>query len=98
MSYRWSITLATVFMIGGFGIASAEMPIYEVTGFPITPHQLVVTGPAGAEQDLTAVTPTAAGMPASPHQTTVLTPRQVEANIRREHAQILPPVTIGQVR
>jgi hypothetical protein len=92
MSYRWSIAAAAVLMLGGVASAAAEMPIYEVTGFPVTPHQLATTGPASAEQGLAAVTPAMA----SPHQIAVLTPRRIES--RQEHAQYAPGVTTGLVR
>ncbi|MDP1881383.1 MAG: hypothetical protein Q8K88_00735 [Bradyrhizobium sp.] len=97
MSYRWSITVAAVLMLGGVGSATAELPIYEVTGFPVTPHQLVALGPAQAEQGLATVTPAMAGMPASPHQIAVLTPRRTE-NIRQEHAQYVRDLAIGRVQ
>jgi len=97
MSYRWSIAAAAVFVMGGVATA-AELLTYEVTGFPVTPHQLVVLGPAHAEQELGAVTATMAGVPASPHQIAVLTPHRMESSSRQEHAQVLQGVTIGQVR
>src|SRR5260370_40102500 len=76
MCYRLSIAAAAALMLGGVGATAAELPTYEVMGFPITPHQLVALGPADAEQGLPASTLTKAGMPASPHQIAVLTPRQ----------------------
>jgi hypothetical protein len=91
MSYRWSITVAAFLMIGGIGTAAAEPPSYEVAGFSVTPHQLVVLGPAGAEQELPAAVATTA---ASPHQLAVMTPRRID---RQEHAQIFLG-TVGQVR
>jgi hypothetical protein len=94
MSYRWSITVAAVLMLGGIGSATAEMPTYEVTGFPVTPHQFVVLGPADAEQGLANVT----SAMTSPHQIALLTPRRVERNDRQEHAQYAPGITTGQVR
>ena len=96
MSYRWSLAAAAFFMMGG-AAAAAELPTYEVTGFPVTPHQLVVLGPSHAEQELGAVTPTMTGMPSTPHQIAVLTPRQMAGSSRQEHAQV-QGVTIGQVR
>ena len=92
MSHRWSIAAAAVLMLGTAGIAAAQTPTYEVTGFSITPHQFVVLGPANAEQEVSAVPETMAGMPASPLQIAVLTPR------RQEHAQLLSGVAVGQVR
>jgi hypothetical protein len=72
-----AILLATAaLMMGGVGVTAAELPTYEVMGFPITPHQLVALGPANAQEQAPAVTLTLAGMPASPHQIAVLTPRQ----------------------
>ena len=75
MCYRLSIAAAAL-MMGGVGATAAELPNYEVMGYPITPHQLAALGPANAEQGLPAFTLTKAGMPASPHQIAVLTPRQ----------------------
>jgi hypothetical protein len=76
MCYRLSIAAAVALVMGGVGATAAELPTYEVMGFPITPHQLVTLGPAHAEQRLSALILTQAGMPASPHQIAVLTPRQ----------------------
>jgi len=76
MWYRLSIATAATLVLGGVGATAAELPNYGVMGFPITPHQLVVLGPANAQQGLPALTLTEAGMPASPHQIAVLTPRQ----------------------
>src|SRR5258705_13217235 len=76
MGYQLSIAAAAALMMGGVGATAAELPTYEVMGFPITPHQLAALGPAQAQQGLPASTLTKAGMPASPHQIAVLTPRQ----------------------
>src|SRR6266436_1052348 len=76
MCYRLSIAAAAALMLAGVAATAAELPTYEVMGFPITPHQLVALGPANAQQGLPAFTLTKAGMPASPHQIAVLTPRQ----------------------
>jgi hypothetical protein len=76
MWYRLSIAAAAALMMGGVGATAAELPTYEVMGFPITPHQLVALGPAQAQQRLPAFALAAAGMPASPHQIAVLTPRK----------------------
>jgi hypothetical protein len=60
------------------GIASAqEFPVYELSGFPISPHQISVMGAtANLNEHLPSTSPTMGGMPASPHQILVLTPRQ----------------------
>jgi hypothetical protein len=76
MWYRLSIAAVAALMTGAVAATAAELPIYEVMGFPITPHQLVALGPANAQERAPAVTLTLAGMPASPHQIAVLTPRQ----------------------
>jgi hypothetical protein len=76
MCYRLSIAGAAALMMGVAGTTAAELPTYEVMGFPITPHQLVALGPAQAQQGLLGFTLTVAGMPASPHQIAVLTPRR----------------------
>ena len=76
MWYRLSIAVAAALMMGGVEATAAELPTYEVMGFPITPHQLVALGSANAQERAPAVTLTLAGMPASPHQIAVLTPRQ----------------------
>ena len=76
MWYRLSIAAAALTMTYGVGVTAAELPTYEVMGFPITPHQLVALGPANAQERAPAVTLTLAGMPASPHQIAVLTPHK----------------------
>jgi hypothetical protein len=91
MWHRLSIAAAATVMMGGVAATAAELPSYEVMGFSITPHQLVVLGPANAQQELPAFTPTMAGMPASPHQIAVLTPRaSVTAN-----TAAAKPATVG---
>ena len=76
MWYRLSIAAAAALMMGGVGATAAELPTYEVMGFPITPHQLVALGPANAQERAPTARLSLAGMPASPHQIAVLTPRQ----------------------
>ena len=76
MWYRLSMVGAIALMTGVSGATAAELPIYEVMGFPISPHQLAALGPSNAQQGLPAFTLTLASMPASPHQIEVLTPRQ----------------------
>ncbi len=77
MCFRLSIAAAATLMMGGVGATAAELPSYDVVGFPITPHQFVVLGPANAQERAPAAALTLAGMPASPHQIAVLTPRRV---------------------
>jgi hypothetical protein len=74
MWYRFSIA-ATVLMLGGASAAAAELPTYEIMGFPITQHQLAAVNSAHVQERSPSPTLTLGGMPASPHQTAVLMPR-----------------------
>jgi hypothetical protein len=56
-------------------VGAAELPTFEVSPFPATPHQLSVIGSAGVQEQAATPTLTRNGMPASPHQLDVLTPR-----------------------
>ena len=51
-----------------------RLPTFELTGFPISRHQVAVLGAARVEERAAAPTLMLAGMPASPHQIAVLTP------------------------
>ena len=73
-----AITVAT---IGGAstdkaGACNLRLPTFEVTGFPISRHQVAVLGAAHVEERSATPTLKLAGMPASPHQIAVLTPRK----------------------
>ena len=46
MSYRLSIITTGALIFGAMGAAAGELPGYQVSGFPITPLQLVVLEPA----------------------------------------------------
>ena len=95
MWYRLSIAAVAALVTGGVAAKAAELPTYEVMGFPITPHQLVALGPANAQEQAPAVTLTLAGMPASAHQIAVLTPRQRPTE---QTASSGKPMTTGLVR
>jgi len=56
--------------------SAAELPIYELMGFPITPLQLSVLASASVHEASRAPTLMLRGMPASPHQIAVLTPHK----------------------
>jgi hypothetical protein len=62
-------------MLSGAGALAAELPSYELMGFPITPHQFSVVGSANVKEQSPSSSFAMAGMPASPHQVAVLTPR-----------------------
>lgn len=66
-----AIAAATV----GSGAGAAELPSFELRGFPITRVQVSVMGAANVQEQSAAATLTLGGMPASPHQIAVLTPR-----------------------
>lgn len=67
------------------GIASAQkFPVYELSGFPVSPHQISALGATGNLKEQSPSTSlTMGGMPASPHQIGVLTPQP-----RIDHHQI----------
>ena len=55
--------------------SAAELPTFELAGFPITAHQVALLGAANVEEQTPAPTLILDGMPASPHQIAVLAPR-----------------------
>jgi hypothetical protein len=71
-------TVATTGTLLLTGIASAqEFPSYELSGFPISPHQVTVMGAtSNLKEQSPSTSLTVGGMPTSPHQIVVLTPRQ----------------------
>ena len=72
MWYRLSITVIAALIVSRIGVAAAELPTYEIAGFPATPHQMTVLGAAGVEERSGAPIPTLAGAPFSPHQIAVV--------------------------
>jgi hypothetical protein len=72
---------------------AGELPTFELTGFPITRHQVAVMGAQGVQEQSATPTLTFGGMPASPHQIAVLTPRP-EMTAR---AAAVKPATVGLV-
>lgn len=75
MKYLFSIAIITAVILVGAGAEAAELPSYELTGFPITPHQFSVLGSANVKEQLPRSSFAMTGMLASPHQVAVLTPR-----------------------
>jgi molybdopterin biosynthesis enzyme len=82
MSFSEEIAMKRVLLIAvvaaildATSAAAAELPTFELTGFPITPHQVAVVGSTNVEEHSTIPTLMLGGMPASPHQVAVLTPR-----------------------
>jgi hypothetical protein len=70
-----STAVLTGALLQGAAARAAELPTYDVSSFPATPHQLAVMGSAGVQEQAATPTLTRDGMPASPHQLSVLTPR-----------------------
>lgn len=66
------ITATAIIVLSGQA-GAADVPNYEVSGFPMSPHQASVVGSAHIQESPTS-TITLKGMPASPHQISVLTP------------------------
>lgn len=75
MKNLFSIAALTAVMLHGTGAVAAELPTFELRGFPITAHQVAVVGAADVQERVSTTTLTLGGMPASPHQGAVLTPR-----------------------
>jgi hypothetical protein len=63
-------TVAALSVAGGTAGLAAELPSYEVRGFPISPVQAALLGAADVRQQ-----PPVSTTAASPHQVSVLTPR-----------------------
>ena len=82
--------IAAVTVIGS-GARAAELPTFELTGFPITPHQVAVVGGTGVQEQAPIPALTFGGMPASPHQIAVLTPRPSAT----AQAAAVKPTTVG---
>ena len=59
----------------GANAAAEELPIFELSGFPISRHQVAVLGSANVKEQSPTPALTWSGMPASPHQVAVLTRR-----------------------
>ena len=75
MKTLFSIVSVAGLVLSGAGAVAAELPTYEIAGFPISPHQFVAVPSADVQERAPAATLTLGGMPASPHQIMVLTPR-----------------------
>jgi len=71
-----ALPAAAAFCLGGGVARAAEIPTYELMGFPISPHQFSVVGSANIQEQPPTPSLVLSGMPASPHQAAVLTPRQ----------------------
>lgn len=70
MKLNLSIAAAIISIAGGTAAFAAGLPDYERTGFPISPVQMQVLGPANIKERSPAAT-----VVASPHQMNVLKAR-----------------------
>jgi len=75
MPYRVATIATAALMLSTSGALAADLPTYEVMGFPATQHQLAAVNSAYVQESSPASTLTRAGMPASPVQILILTPR-----------------------
>ena len=71
---KWTLSIATavIAIAGGTAAFATELPTYERTGFPISPVQLQLLGPAQVKERSPTVT-----VAASPHQVHVLRARRL---------------------
>jgi len=74
MRNRLAIAAAAFMMLSG-DVLAAQLPSYEISGFPVTPHQASVIGSGSVQEKVPGPGLTVNGMPASPDQIQVLTPR-----------------------
>lgn len=74
MRFLSSIAVLAFVMTSGAGTMAADLPGFEVTGFPISPVQAQLLGAANIEEQGSGAVGTSGGA-ASPHQVSVLSPR-----------------------
>jgi hypothetical protein len=77
LNARLALSAVSAALLSG-GIASAKvLPFYELSGFPISPHQISVLGMTrNLEEQSPTTSLTMDGMPASPQQVLALTPHR----------------------
>ncbi len=75
MKKMFLVAAVAAVTVVGSGAGAAELPSFELKGFPITRHQVAVMGSHDVQEQSATPTLTYGGMPASPHQIAVLTPR-----------------------
>jgi hypothetical protein len=86
------LSVAAIITVSIAGASAAQLPSYELTGFPISPHQFSVLGSANIAERPPTASLMMAGMPASPHQVAVLKPRQKSTE---ELAAAAPVTTVS---
>jgi hypothetical protein len=50
MKDLFSIAATAALVLGGAGASAAELPTFELMGFPITPHQVQVVGSGNVQE------------------------------------------------
>ena len=86
MPYRVAMIATAAFLLSTAGVLAADLPTYEVMGFPATQHQLAAVNSAYVQESSPVATLTLAGMPASPVQMMILTPRSKQVIARAADA------------
>ena len=87
MWYRLSIAASSMLIAGTLAAPAAELPTYEVTGFPMTPLQESALGAAGVREQAPTTAPELAGLPATSLQMAVLSHRGGRATVGSASAQ-----------
>lgn len=91
MKKMFLVTATAAVMVVGCGAGAAELPTFELRGFPISPHQVAVVGATGVREQAPTPALVFRGMPASPHQIAVLAPR-LSMTLKTTAAK---PTTVG---
>jgi len=89
---RLALIASIAAVVATAGASAAELPTFEVMGFPISRHQVAVLGSANVEEPSAVPALTLQGMPASPTQIAILTPR---STVLQATAERLTPTTVG---
>jgi hypothetical protein len=87
-------------LLSGIALAQ-EFPVYELSGFPMSPHQISIMGATvNLKEQSPGTSLTMGGMPVSPVQILVLTPRQRVPEERgvRSDRQVHPDVHVEALR
>jgi hypothetical protein len=84
MVHRVSLALTSILLSSAAAAPAAELPTFEIIGFPLTQHQLTVLNSSIVQERSFAPGLTLASMPASPVQIGVLTPHRKQEFVARE--------------
>jgi hypothetical protein len=87
MWYRLPIAASAMLIAGTFAATAAELPTYEVAGFPMTPLQASALGATGVREQAPTTSSELAGLPATALQMTVLSRRGSRTTVGSASAQ-----------